>query len=80
MTTASAPRPFPAFRLQRGDVVRHNNRKAVVRNVEPVVFYPRSRTSGRTVDHGVRLTLRVGKATTSTTVTLRNSETISTYR
>jgi hypothetical protein len=69
-----------AFRLNRGDTVRYDNRRQTVRCVEHVVYYPRNRLSGDLPGNGVRLTLRHDRFGTFTHVTLRNEETIRVYR
>jgi hypothetical protein len=69
---------IPAFRLNRGDIIRHDNRRQYVRNVSHVVFYPRNTRNGELPTNGVRVTLR-DLGGNRTEVTLKNEDTVRRY-
>ena len=76
MATASALRPLPAYRLVRGDIVTHDSRRYIVREVRQVVFYLKA--GGTESGTKVRLVPMAGG--TSRWVSFRNTDIVKTAR
>lgn len=71
----------PAFRIRKGDIIRHNNRRAVVVAVTPVAHYSRNRLRPlpEADRHGVKIAARY-TAGGHLELSARNYETVRSYR